>query len=180
VDHAGVLIVVCGLPGTGKSTVADALGETLGVPVFSVDPIEAAIWRAGVPASHETGVAAYEVAATLAAHQLALGLTAIVDAVSEIEIARNMWREAARRTGTQMRVIEVVCTDEDLHRRRLEGRRRDIEGFYEPTWESVQERRKEYEQWQDERLVLDSTGDRRDNLGRALDYLQTGVTAPRT
>lgn len=59
VHHACVLlVVVSGLPGTGKSTIADAVGRALSMPVFSVDPIEAAIWRSGVPASHETGVAA--------------------------------------------------------------------------------------------------------------------------
>jgi predicted kinase len=167
-----VLIVVCGLPGCGKSTVADGVGAALSVPVFSVDPIEAAMWRAGVEPGYETGVAAYEVAATLAGHQLAIGLTAIVDAVSHLEIARGMWRETAGRVGTPMRVIEVVCPDESVHRHRLESRRRDIEGFSEPTWESVQKRRAEYEPWHEERLVLDSEQEVPDNLSRALDYLR--------
>lgn len=82
-----VLVVVAGLPGTGKSTLADTIGQHLPAPVFSVDPIEAAIWRSGVAPSFETGLAAYEVAATLAEHQLHLGMSAVVDAVSSIEVA---------------------------------------------------------------------------------------------
>ncbi len=174
-----MLIVVSGLPGSGKSTIADALGRALSVPVFSVDPIEAAIWRSGVPASHETGVAAYEVAATLAEHQMRLGMDAIVDAVSAVEIARDMWREAARRAGADLRVIEVVCSDETVHRQRLESRRRDIRGFYEPTWEQVLARRAEYGPWREQRLVLDSATDLPGNVARALAYVrQAMVTRP--
>lgn len=103
-----MLVVMSGLPGTGKSAIADALGSELGAPVLSVDPIEAAIWRCGISPSFETGVAAYEVAAVLAEHQLSLGLTAIVDSVSALEVARDVWRQAASRGGAELQVIEVV------------------------------------------------------------------------
>ena len=36
-DDGRVLVVMSGLPGTGKSAIADALGHELGAPVFSVD-----------------------------------------------------------------------------------------------------------------------------------------------
>jgi len=88
---SGVLVVMSGLPGAGKSAIADAVGREIGAPVLSVDPVEAAIWRCGIPPSFETGVAAYEVAAVLAEHQLALGLKVITDSVSSLEVARNMW-----------------------------------------------------------------------------------------
>ena len=41
-----MLIVMAGLPGTGKSTVAEASAAALGLPVVSVDPIESAILSA--------------------------------------------------------------------------------------------------------------------------------------
>jgi predicted kinase len=40
-----VVIVMCGLPGAGKSAVADGLARELGAPVLSVDPLEASLWR---------------------------------------------------------------------------------------------------------------------------------------
>jgi adenylylsulfate kinase-like enzyme len=46
-----MLIAMAGLPGAGKSSVAEALGRKLTAPVVSVDPIEAAMWRAGVAPS---------------------------------------------------------------------------------------------------------------------------------
>jgi predicted kinase len=167
-----MLVVMSGLPGTGKSAIADALGRELGAPVLSVDPIEAAIWRCGIAPSFETGVAAYEVAAVLAEHQLSLGLAAIVDSVSSVEVARDMWRQAACRAGAQLRVIEVVCSDEHAHRQRLGGRRRDIEGFPEPSWDEVQQRRAEWEPWTDDRLVIDTMCTLDENLADALLFLR--------
>jgi predicted kinase len=171
-DRRRVLVIVSGLPGAGKSAVADALGRHLGAPVLSVDPIEAAIWRCGIAPSWETGVAAYEVAAVLAEQQLRLGLSAIVDAVSSLEVARDMFRQVARRAGAVVRVIEVVCSDHELHRTRLGHRVRDIEGFPEPSWQEVLARRDEWEPWADEHLVLDSVAPLSETVARALHHLR--------
>jgi predicted kinase len=167
----GVLVAVGGLPGVGKSTIADALGSALRAAVISVDPIEAAIWRSGIAPSFETGLAAYEVAAVLAEHQLSLGLTVIADSVSSLEVAREMWRQAATRTGADLRLIEVICSEERVHRERLNRRDRSIAGFPEPSWDDVLRRRAEWEPWADERLVVDSMRGVDENVARALDFL---------
>jgi predicted kinase len=78
------LIVFAGLPGSGKSTLAEGLSRVLSIPVFSVDPIEAAMWRGGL-AKDKTGIAAYDVAITLADEQLRLGHSVIADAVNRRE-----------------------------------------------------------------------------------------------
>ena len=169
---SGTLVVISGLPGAGKSAVADALGQDLGAAVLSVDPIEAAIWRCGIPPSFETGVAAYEVAAVLAQHQLNLGLTVIADSVSSLEVAREMWRQAAARAGSDLRIIEVICGDEEVHRQRLAGRQRAIEGFPEPSWDDVQRRRAEWEPWTDHHLVIDTVQNLDEIIADALDFIR--------
>jgi predicted kinase len=167
----GVLVVVSGLPGSGKSALADAVGQRLGAPVLSVDPIEAAIWRCGITPSFETGVAAYEVAGVLAEHHLRLGLTVIADAVNSLEVARGMWRRAASRAGSPMRVIEVICSDVDARRERLANRTRHIDGFPEPSWDEVLARRDEWEDWADDHLVIDTVQPLAENIERAVDHL---------
>lgn len=167
-----VLVVISGLPASGKSAVADELGRRLRATVLSVDPIEAAIWRSGIRPSFETGVAAYEVVAVLAESQLRLGQSVIADAVNSLRVAREMWRRAARHAGEPVRVIEIVCSDVDLHRRRLADRVRGIDGFPEPSWDDVVARREEWEEWQEDRLLLDSIEPLADNVDRALAYVQ--------
>ncbi len=169
---SAVLVVLSGLPCAGKSAIADALGRELGVPVLSVDPIEAAILRCGIPQSFETGVAAYEVAASVAEHQLQMGLTVIADSVSSLEVGRNMWRQAAARADSALAIIEVICSDESLHRERLASRRRDIPGFQEPSWRDVQARRSEWEPWDEDRLVLDTVRGIDAMVADTLNYLR--------
>jgi predicted kinase len=76
------LIVVSGAPGTGKSTIAAALGAALRFPVLSLDPIKEALadvlGLGGEDWSNQVGDAAAEVvfrlAATVTPLQLGAGL----------------------------------------------------------------------------------------------------------
>ena len=166
------IIVLSGLPGSGKSTLAEGLSRALSMPVFSVDPIEAAMWRSGL-ANQSTGIAAYDVAIALSDEHLRLGHSAIIDAVNPVEAPRAAWRNLAVKHRAGLKIIECVCADEAVHRRRIEARIRNIEGMSEVTWAQVLERRAEYESWSDVRLVLDtSTGSAGQLLGEALNYLR--------
>jgi predicted kinase len=160
---------MAGLPAAGKSAVAEGLARALGCAVLSVDPVEAAMWRAGVGRDQPTGLAAYVVVEALAAEQLALGHDVIVDAVNEVEPGREQWRGLAGRTGSVLRFIEVRCSDQGEHRRRLEGRERGNDGLPEPSWDSVQARRAGFGGWLDDRLVLDSMASLDENVQRAVD-----------
>jgi hypothetical protein len=50
--------------------------------------------------------------------------------------------------------VEVVCSDESEHRRRVETCTSDVEGPRKPTWSAVLERK--YEPWRRKHLVVDS------------------------
>jgi len=71
------LIIFAGLPGTGKSSIAEAIGRQLAIPDFAKDWLEAALVRNQLrPAADDTpalGLAAYELLTTLADRQLQLG-----------------------------------------------------------------------------------------------------------
>jgi predicted kinase len=166
-----VLIVLSGVPGTGKSVLADALGRFFGFPVVSVDPIESAVLRSGVSSDQPTGLAAYLVADALADHWLALGLSPIVDAVNAVSEAKEMWRMLAIRHDVPLRVIECICSDPVVHGARLADRERGL-AFPEPTWETVQLRRSEWVPWEQVDLrVVDSAGDLDMNLRGVIGWL---------
>jgi predicted kinase len=150
------LILLSGLPGSGKTVLAESLSRALSIPIFSIDPIEAAMWRAGLPKT-QTGVAAYEVAQALADEHLGLRHSVIVDAVNPVEAPRTVWRNLAAKHRVNLKIIECVCSDETMHRQRIEGRVRSVAGTHEITWASLLKRRAEYEPWSDPRLVLDTS-----------------------
>lgn len=166
-----MLIALCGLPGAGKSVLADDLGRRTGWPVLSVDPVEHALHVAGIGRDQPTGLAAYVVVEELADRLLRLGQTVVVDAVNDVEEARGQWIGLARRHGGECRFVEVVCSDTHVHRRRLESRVRDLGDFPEPSWDSLAPRRARLSAWTGERVVIDALDDRDANVTRLLDLL---------
>jgi len=162
--------VLSGLPGTGKSGIADGLARALRLPVLSVDPIESAIVGSGIPRSFETGLAAYQVAHDLADAMLAHGMTPVIDAVNSVEPAREMWRSLARRHEAQLRIIECVISDPAVHEARVAARRRGL-AIPEPGWQDVVNRRSEWTPWPERHLTLDAIERVDKNVRAALDFL---------
>ena len=138
---------MAGLPGTGKSTIAEVIGNRLGYAVLSVDPIESAILSAGIDSDQPTGLAAYLVAEAIADAALANGQSIIVDAVNAVDPAREQWVALARKHGEPLCFIEVICSDSELHRERLEARDRNLSHLEEPTWHAVEQSLDEYAEW---------------------------------
>ncbi|CAM3566846.1 AAA family ATPase [Stackebrandtia soli] len=152
----GTLVVLSGLPGTGKTTVAAATAVRLDCTHLSVDVAEAAMWRCGVDRSVGSGVAAYEVVAAVAEVQLRAGRLVVVDAVNAVPEARATWSRVATAAGARLLSFECVLTDVSLHRARAEERDA-LEGFYNPSWEEIERRRAEYVEWPASVLRLDSS-----------------------
>jgi predicted kinase len=164
-----VLVVLSGMPGTGKSTLASALAIELGLSVFSVDPIEAAIIRAGIDRGFATGLAAYLVADQQATDELARGRSAIVDAVNAVPEAQQLWIDRAAHGGAALRVIECTCSVEAEHRARVEARPHRF-GF-EPAWGDVVARRAEWTPWSVPTLTVDSVESVTSNVARVIAWI---------
>lgn len=165
-----VLLLIAGLPGSGKSTVAELLAPRLGYTLLSADPIEAAMLKSGLPRSFETGLAAYLVAEDLAGVQLAHRLSVIIDAVCAVQEARTMWVKLAERYQARLIILECVLASE-IHRQRVETRVRNLYGLPEILWEDVERRREVYLPWQEKRLILDTAQEAAQILQQALTYI---------
>ncbi len=160
---------MAGLPGTGKSELAQALSRRLPFVWLRVDTIEASLLKAGVPRSFETGLAAYLVAQDLGREHLRLGRDVVIDAVNGVEAARKMWRDLAEECRSDRYVIEVTCSDIGEHRRRIESRGAPTPPLPAPTWDDVLHR--EYEMWVEPTLTLDGLRPLPENVSRILRYI---------
>ena len=156
VKLAPTLIVLSGLPGSGKTVLAEGLARALSIPIFTVDLIEGAMWRAGFDKAY-TGLAAYEAAQALADENLRFRLSVVVDAVNPIEAPRAAWRNLAAKHRVSIKIIECVCADDAILRQRIESRVHGGPASYGITWKGLLQRRAEYEAWSDPRLVLDTS-----------------------
>jgi predicted kinase len=162
------LIVFGGLPGTGKSTLAQAVAARRAATYLRIDTIEHAIRESGVLADG-VGPAGYAVANALAETNLRDGRSVVADCVNPVAESRAAWRSVAARAAVRLIEIEVVCSDVSEHRRRVETRRCDIPGFVLPTWRDVLAH--DYEPWAGPHVVLDTAGRSVDDAIAAVERL---------
>lgn len=148
-----MLIVIGGLPGTGKTTIGSALAAKRSAAYLRVDEIEHAL-RIRLPPGQEIGPEGYIIAQAVALSNLRLGTTVVADCVNPVPESRQGWRDAARKAGARILEIEIVCSDRREHQRRVESRIADIDGFALPDWVSVLNHH--YVAWTGPRLILDT------------------------
>jgi predicted kinase len=145
-----VLIILSGLPGTGKTTIARELAVAAVAVHVRVDSIEQTMRQAGWEVRGE----GYAVARVVALDNLRLGHIVIADSVNPWALTRTAWRAVAEAAGAPSLDVEVICSDLEEHRRRVESRVVDIEGHRLPTWQEVLAR--DYHAWDRDRLVVDT------------------------
>ena len=186
------LIIFSGLPGTGKSTLAEAVGSALRVPVFAKDWLEATLLRhlhpicqanraygamqvSVIKPTHKDkslGSASYELLTVLAERQLILGQSVILDSVAATKTIRSAWHQLAEHYHANSRIIECVCSDESFHRSQLKQRQRNIPGWHELEWSEVERVKQYYSPWEGEHLVLDMTHSFDENFLKAKIYCE--------
>jgi predicted kinase len=149
-----ILISFSGLPGVGKTTIARALAQEIGAVYIRVDSIEAALKNSSLQI-HPAEDAGYLAAVAVAKDNLALGLDVVADTVNPIELTRRWWFDVADACRARLLNVEIVCSDQAEHGRRIEARRSDIVGLDLPDWKRVQSRH--YEKWASHRVVLDTS-----------------------
>ncbi|SMF77109.1 Predicted kinase [Tistlia consotensis] len=148
-----MLVILGGLPGSGKSTVARLAAARLGAVLLRIDSIEQAIRESWLRPA-DVADAGYRAAGAAAADNLRLGRTVIADSVNPVELSRAGWRAVAEGCSAPFLEVEVVCSDPAEHRRRVESRRPDIAGLALPDWDKVTAR--DYEPWPNVGLRLDT------------------------
>jgi len=149
-----MLLIFGGLPASGKSTISKRVARELSAAYIRVDTIEQTLRDSGFDKVYSEG---YELAYKIAAENLSLGLTVVADSVNPISITRDAWRSIGEKAMVPALEIEIVCSDQEEHKRRVESRTVDIEQSTQITWTDVLNR--EYESWIQADVVIDTAGD---------------------
>jgi predicted kinase len=149
-----VLVVVGGLPGVGKTTVARAVAGRLPAAHLRIDTFEAALVRLGLLVAGGVGTQGYDLALAAADTCLTAGTDVVLDAVFGAAAARRPVRDLAAAHGVDVHWVRLICTDPAEHRRRVEERTADLAGHVVPTWPQVLARR--VDQWHERHTVVDT------------------------
>ncbi len=164
--HRPFLLVVCGLPGTGKTTFASALSAHLGLPHINTDIIRAELGKKGKydPLSKS---AIYEQLLRRAGEELQNGKGVILDGTFSREAFREPFARLGRALGIPVKWIEIRA-GEDVIRRRVAGPR----PYSEADFEVYQKIRGEFEPLKGDVLRLHSdSGELSGMITRALEFL---------
>jgi predicted kinase len=145
------LYIFSGLPGSGKTTVSQALARHFGATHLRIDTIEQALRDL---CSFDVQGEGYRLAYRLALDNLRLGNSVVADSCNSIDLTRREWEEVAAVAGSPHVNIEVICSDSQEHRRRVESRRSTVPGLKLPTWDEVT--RREYDGWTVDRVIVDT------------------------
>ncbi len=158
-----MIVLVTGLQGSGKSTIAEHCAGALGASMFAWDwamaaltpfePLQDAIRTLDRETCRALG---WAMVLQSAREQLRRGQPVVLDGMARDRDVRAV-RVLATERGVPSVIVMTTCDDLAVQRSRIEGRRRGIPGWEELTWEDVERSRASWEPPTDVDLTVDST-----------------------
>ncbi|MFZ0556433.1 MAG: AAA family ATPase [Nitrososphaeraceae archaeon] len=161
-----VIILFCGLPGVGKTTLAASVAKKTGATILSSDKIRKELIRYPTYASVE-GRLIYDVLMLMTKYLSAAGIDCILDATFNRERSRKEVENRLRLNKVQLYVIECTCP-EDVVFERLRNRKND---FSDADYSVYAKMKNIYEPVQGRHLDVDTSLPTEINLQEILSYL---------
>jgi predicted kinase len=136
---------------------------------------------AGVPLdpSEEVGLKgvgdlAYDLQTSLLREQLSMGHSVVLDCGADWHV-REGWRKAADEAGASFWLVDTVCSDVELHRRRFEDRGPIWRCDAGQTWEMVDELRVQFHRHPQAAFIADAIRSVDENVESILNLIRGGA-----
>lgn len=161
------LIVFSGPPGTGKSTLSYRLSRDKGWALLSKDVIDRALEFESI----QNGRTSYDIIFHLIKLNLSNNVTLIIDAVMTTKSLKDKTLDLASTLNAKLYVVECVCFDEKIWKKRVESRPEMVEGWTPVGFAEAKSIDSNFSEWKVPHLVLDAVNTIDANYKKLLDYV---------
>ena len=164
------LVIFSGLPGTGKSTLADRLARELRWPLLRIDDVAG---KVPSDADYHFWDEKILVLLTIAEEQLKLGVSVIADSIF-MGADRMHAQEIATKHGAIFRPVYCFISDEVLWEKRVAKRFETAQDSNVASWEQIQHQSQWYAPWgSGTGLFVDAVEPVEQNYPKVLEYVSS-------
>ncbi|MBD3210209.1 AAA family ATPase [Candidatus Micrarchaeota archaeon] len=164
-----MLVIVCGLPGTGKSTLSQLLAGQLPAEHLNSDTLRKQMFK-NPDYSEEEKEKVYHEMAVRAESLLSSGKNAILDATFYKRKYRKMMADVAGAQDAEVYRIECALPEKET-RKRLEKRKELGKGPSDADYDVYQSLKDEFEPLEGKHLKIDCSADEEEALRKVMEFL---------
>jgi predicted kinase len=113
-----LIIVICGLPGTGKTFLSNKLSPFVNATVLSTDKLRKELFKKPTYTPWERTLI-YDILFLLAKYLHSSGVNCILDGTFNMEKSRTEVKELLNLTNDQIHIIECICPEDMIITRLL-------------------------------------------------------------
>lgn len=161
-----MIVLFCGLPGTGKSHLSRKLAEVTDAVCISSDSIRMKVLKERTYSDEEKKMV-YGKMAEEAKNALLAGKKVIADATFYLRKNRKLMKEIAEETGSKFFIIHCTAPDDVVRKRMEKGRKYESEANFK-IYLKIKE---DFEPICGKHLVLDTTESKDVQLRKVLDFI---------
>ncbi len=149
-----MLVIICGLPGVGKTTIAKNLAPLIDASILSTDKIRKELISNPTYQKEERALI-YDVMILLAKYLQQAGKNCILDATFNKEYSRNQVKNKLKVSEDQFFIVECTCPEKIIFSR-LKNRKED---YSDADVSVYQKMKKIYESVKGKHITVDTSQD---------------------
>lgn len=174
------LIMIAGLPGTGKTTLAEALARHLSIPMLCPECIREELLPPRLQNAHPSRDELIALAFRIAERQLKLGVSIILESQFPGHADRQNASDMAQTVAADFCPIYVHVSNELTWKKRLLLRIENASPHETFTgWQEIVQMRRSYDEWNPQTtLYVDTAMPLEENLPLVVDYLENADHPP--